>query len=351
MMKKFLHKVLGRTAKLLPLVVYPYLVRREVINFFYHVVSDQSMDHVRHLYPVVPTRVFEDSLGYIRERYHLISYQELHAHRLESGRIPTRAAHLSFDDGYAECFSAVRPVLLKHNIPCTFFLTTDLIDNQVLFYRNKVSLCIERVKLLDARERATILHRLQQYTGVTEDGVDSFVEWIKELRLSDESVIDKVCEILEVDWETFLLETQPYLTRTQIKQMHAEGFTIGAHTKSHRKLGQLDAGEIEAEIVESCRVIQNITGQAIVPFSFPHSAWGIDRDFLEGLRNRHPFIGLLFDTKGLRGDRLFIVNRVWAERPLPETSKIVPIGRVLRVAYQEAWEEEVLGGFRDLRGG
>lgn len=349
-MKKFLRKVLERTARLVPLAVYPHLIRRDVIDFFYHAVSDQPMDHVRHLYPVVPTGVFEDSLGYIKERYQFISYREHHAHRLGSGRVPLRAAHLTFDDGYAECFSVVRPILLEHNIPCTFFLTTDLIDNQVLFYRNKVSLCIERVRQLDDGEREAAFHRIQREIGVTVKRVDSFVGWIKELRLSDEPVIDRVCVILEVAWESFLRETQPYLTREQIRQMHAEGFTIGAHTRSHRKLGQLTAGEIEEEIVESCRVVQGITGQAIVPFSFPHSAWGIARDFLADLRKRYAFIGLLFDTKGLREDRPFIVNRVWAERPLPATSGIASIDAVLRVAYQEAWEEYALGGYRGLRG-
>jgi peptidoglycan/xylan/chitin deacetylase (PgdA/CDA1 family) len=335
---------------LVPFAVYPHLLKRNVIDFFYHAVSDETMDHVRHLYPVVPTGVFEDSIGIIKDRYQLISYQEHHAHRLEPGSDPPKAAHLSFDDGYAECFSVVRPVLLERDIPCTFFLTTDLIDNQMLFYRNKVSLCIERVNQLEGDERETVFQRIRQGIGVAVDGVDSFVGWIKELRLSDEAAIDQVCDVMEVPWERFLRETQPYLTREQIKQMHAEGFTIGAHTRSHRKLGQLDNGEIEKEIVGSCQVVQATTGQAIVPFSFPHSAWGIDRNFLADLRKRYPFIGLLFDTKGLRRDKPFMVNRVWAERPIPKTSGIASIDAVLRIAYQEAWEEEMLGGLRQIRG-
>jgi len=134
--------------------------------------------------------------------------------------------------------------------------------------------------------------------------------------------------------------------------MHAEGFTFGAHTKTHRKLAPLSDAEIESEIVDSCRVVRDITGQATVPFSFPHSAFGLDRQLLADIRSRHPFIGLLFDTKGLRRDADFIVNRIWAER-LPaarikdgEGRGIPPLPEVLRVAYQDAWVEGIMKAAR-----
>jgi peptidoglycan/xylan/chitin deacetylase (PgdA/CDA1 family) len=157
-----------------------------------------------------------------------------------------------------------------------------------------------------------------------------------------------------VDWQAFLDEKQPYLTREQIRQMHAEGFTIGAHTLTHRKLVDLSNQEIETEIVESCQIVGEITGQEIVPFSFPHSAWGLDRAHLADIRTRHPKVGLLFDTKGLRQDAAFIQNRVWTERSLPnlftEGQGAAGIREHLRQAYQEAWVDEMMAKGRGLRG-
>ena len=131
--------------------------------------------------------------------------------------------------------------------------------------------------------------------------------------------------------------------------MHAEGFTIGAHTKTHRKLKDLSDAEIEEEIIESCMAIKEITGQDVVPFSFPHSAFGIERGLLGDIRARHPFVGLLFDTKGVRKDENYIVNRVWAERALTPERRLHSLPEVLHNAYQEAWMDEMMDAARRIK--
>ena len=71
---------------------------------------------------------------------------------------------------------------------------------------------------------------------------------------------------------------------------------ISCISQKHQKLGRLRDGEIEREIVGSCDLIQRITGKANVPFSFPNTATGIDRNFLYQILLENPFIGLLFDA-------------------------------------------------------
>lgn len=345
-MKKALTFSLETISRLIPLSLYPRIVQREWIDFFYHAVSDDPMPHVRHLYPVVPVADFESALLYLKANYTFVEYAQIHAHVFEGTPLPSKAVHLSFDDGYAECYSVVRSLLLKHEIPCTFFLTAGLIDNHILFYRNKQSLCVERLTEPGFDFSSLDLHASLQTSPTT---LPKFITWIKDLRLPDEALIDEICRVLGVNGQAFLQENQPYLTQAQIRQMQAEGFTIGAHTITHRKLMDLPAEEIETEIAQSCQTVAEITGQQIVPFSFPHSAWGLDRDQLAAVRDRHPEIGLLFDTKGLHHDVDFIVNRVWAERPLSSERRFSSLPEVLRNAYQEAWVDEILGLGRKLK--
>ena len=338
---------------MIPLSLYPRIMPRDVVDFFWHVVSDESMPHVRHLYPVVPTTEFEAALGYLKNNFPFVSCQQLHAHIFEGARLPPNAVHISFDDGYTECFNIVRPLLLKYKIPCTFFLTTDLIDNPILFYRNKQSLSIERINALDFNLQSSIINNLPSAHDPHPSTLPEFISWFKDLRLPDEPLIDEICRAIDVDWQSFLAKKQPYLTTGQIQQMHTEGFTMGAHTLSHRKLVDLSSDEIETEITQSCQIVGSITGQEIVPFSFPHSAWGLDRDHLAGIRARHPKIGLLFDTKGLRSDANFIHNRIWAERSLPghpsRGKGADGIRQHLHLAYQEAWTDELIAKGRRLR--
>jgi hypothetical protein len=79
-------------------------------------------------------------------------------------------------------------------------------------------------------------------------------------------------------------------------------------------LSLLEPEQIEKEIVESAKFVQNITGASKIPFSFPNSATGVDRSLLAEIRKRHSFLGLFYDTMDLQKDEPFIVNRIWAEK-------------------------------------
>ena len=93
--------------------------------------------------------------------------------------------------------------------------------------------------------------------------------------------------LLGINIQSYIRDTKPYLTAKQIQQMHADGFTIGAHGLSHRKLGFVPEMDVESEIVGSCRAIRDITGQALVPFSFPQSAGNVDRSQLRDILEQH----------------------------------------------------------------
>ena len=341
-MKSALRSSLQFWLNRIPLWIYRRILRRQMIGVFYHSVSQQPLSHIEHLYPSIPVNRFENDLLFLKKNYALVSYQQLHQYVNRGKPLPPRALHLSFDDGYAECFTLVRPLLLKYGIPCTFFITSDLIDNRRMFYRNKVSLCIQRGALLfrDDQAGSQVLTSFHQQLDRSVRSFADFVAWIKPLVQADEVKIDLACEILGVDVDDYLASQAPYLNSAQIQQLFRDGFTIGSHTRSHPKLVQLSPIEMEAEIVASTRIVAEITGAATVPFSFPNSGTGVERRVLADIRSRHPLLGLFFDTKGIRLDEKYILNRIWAERPsLSSPGDQTALGRVLRNAYAEqAWE-------------
>lgn len=309
------------------------LVPREGIALFYHMVSDAPVDHTDHIYPHRPVELFEEDLQFLAQNYHPISYHELRQHREEGRKLPREAVHLSFDDGFAECYHLARPLLLKYDIPCTFFLATDFIDNQRMYYRNQVSLCLAKFDAAGQAERKAMLEDLNDEFGTVLSDGPAFEAWAK--ALVDEGEVARMCGTLGVDVPAYLAERKPYLTQEQVRGLLADGFTIGAHSRRHAKLGRLSPKEAEEEIVESCLIAGRMTGSAGVPFSFPNSGDGLDRDFLARIRTDHRAVGLYFDTKGLREDRRFIVNRIWAEAPrLSPAGKEVMAG-ILERAYRE----------------
>ncbi len=325
-------RVTGRIAGVVPLWALHRLIPRTFIGVFYHLVSETAPPHVKHLYPHRSIEDFESDLRFFKERYRLLSYRDLVAELRTGQQGRTPGIFLSFDDGFAECFTNVAPLLLRYEVPCTFFLTTNFIDNRAMYYRNKVSLCIERVLGAGQGERKLLLAELNRAFSLSLESEQTFAAWIK--GLIDEDRIAEICELLGVDVAGYLTSHRPYLSREQIKTLIGQGFTIGAHSQRHQKLIHLDKAGIEQEIAGSCAIIQDLTGADEVPFSFPNSAFGLDRDLLARIRDKHREVGLLFDTKDLNLDREFIINRIWAEAPKFSPDGRSPMAAILRRAYQ-----------------
>jgi hypothetical protein len=199
-----------------------------------------------------------------------------------------------------------------------------------MYYRNAVSLCIDKVLVENG---ADSISKINREFGLALTAAEEFVRWIKSL--STEDLIEKVCACLGIDTRTYLADQQPYLTTIQVQALAADGFTLGAHTCRHQKLARLSRDEIEHEIVVSCQLVAAISGQASVPFSFPNSGEGVDRQFLNDLRRRNPVIGMVFDTKGLRPERDRILNRIWVESPKLNPGGVHSLPFILRQAYRE----------------
>jgi peptidoglycan/xylan/chitin deacetylase (PgdA/CDA1 family) len=341
-----------------PLALWRRLAPKADLGICYHLVSNHPVRHVKH-YRYLDTAAFEADLDYLAARFEIISYGELVRRRATGGAQERDALILTFDDGFAECTTVVAPILRRRGLSCVFFVVTDLLDNQLLFRESAASLCIEailrtpvaRVEALAAESGLAALLQadpvpLSQPTPTLPAGIAGLapgldkrlaplVRGLLELKAQDEPQLRDLLARLGVDAGEYLRAAQPYLSRAQLSQLHAEGFTIGAHSCSHRRLQELPRAQAEQEILGSCRIVREITGESSVPFAFPYYGADLDRDWLAGLRERHDFVGLFFDTGGVRADAPFVVQRVFGERFSRDRS----LDAVLRRAWSDpnAW--------------
>jgi peptidoglycan/xylan/chitin deacetylase (PgdA/CDA1 family) len=323
----------------------------------YHIVSDVAAPHVRH-YQVLNTAQFEADLSYLQRNFEFISYEQLVQRRNAGNTVRDNSVILTFDDGFAECASVVAPLLLRRGVSCVFFVITDLVDNTELFRESTASLCITEILRLPIEQVETIVDELGlgdrlrsqapfDQTIVLPEAANlglqpdprlrPLLHWLLNLPPAEVGLLDGLQARLGVEPESYLERVQPYLTTQQIGQLQSDGFTIGAHSRSHRRLQSLPQAEAEREIVESCRVIRDITGQRSVPFAFPYFGGDLDRAWLGRLREQHDFIGLFFDTDGLREDEPFVVQRVFGERFGPDRT----MDAILRRAWarRPAWRK------------
>lgn len=319
-----------------PLGVYQRLVRRRVLSLCYHVVSDCPPAHIRHLFECKGTAAFEADMAYLARYYTLLRYEQVAEVQIGHDAAPANALLVTFDDGYAECFTTVRPLLLKYQVPCVFFVTTAFIDNRSMFHRNTASLCVDHILRLDHAGVSTLRGAIQNRFGVALGTREELVTWLCALDHTNSAVINAVCDMLPIDVAGYLRRCAPYLTTDQIRQLARDGFTIGAHSLTHPRLQDLPAhAEIEREIVTSCQIVRDMTGAEQVPFAFPHNGSGIDRAFLAEIRRRNSVVGLYFDSKQLQEDQPFVVQRIIGDAPRGARSRMSNLPYILRRLYIE----------------
>ena len=335
-LKRHASRLAQSTLSPVPLPFWQNVFPKDLISLCYHMVSDESLPHFQ-LFSYKTTGQFRADVAFAKSR--AISYRDLLNARLSGAPVPANSILFTFDDGFAECFHVVRPILLEHRVDAVFFVTTDFIDDRTLFRESKVSLCMSAALALPIARVLEVVERWNIEVPADGQGASSndqparasLLSWLAESPHLEEIDLDDLCAHLGVEPAAYLRDHQIFMNRDQIRQLVADGFTVGAHGLNHRLLEYLDPDEIEAEMVASCEIIREITKCERVPFAFPHSGINVDRNVIADIMRRHPFIELVFDSGNLRRDKSFIVNRVFTDTPPKGMTTNVP------AALQDAW--------------
>ena len=232
------------------------IIRRNVVGFCYHTVSDRQLPHIESLYRCKSVAQFRRDLDFLRRSYHVIGYDALVGARAGSNGKPFVV--ITFDDGLVECHDVIRPLLLEYGLPATFFITTGFLDNRRLFYRQKVALCIESYSRLSGQAATAARNEIARLFDVEVNGDRELVARLQAAAWKEEPAIDAACSTLGIDTDAYLRTVRPYLTLAQLRTLAADGFTIGAHGTSHQRLGVMTEAEAREEIVAACDVVSKL---------------------------------------------------------------------------------------------
>ncbi|MBM2814749.1 MAG: hypothetical protein HW421_1511 [Ignavibacteria bacterium] len=291
---------------------FPYRLLRKISRSrlampLYHLVSNQTPPHVRHLHIVKSEHEFISELDFFLKEHSPIGLQDLIDYIINGRQLPEHALFLSFDDGYRECFDIIRPILLKKGIPATFFLTTDFLDNKKLGYKCKQSVLKESYLMLSGDKEINLL--------LSSIGLNSgdFSKAVDALEYHHQDKIDELAEILGIDFNGYLAQSKPYLDSTQVEQMLEEGFTIGAHSEDHPVFENISINEQIRQTENSIKFLEERFKIKYRTFAFPFYDNGVGRKFFDEASSRHLF-DISFGTAGLMDDDIpNNLQRVWME--------------------------------------
>jgi peptidoglycan/xylan/chitin deacetylase (PgdA/CDA1 family) len=307
------------------------IIRRDVIGFCYHTVSDRQLPHIASLYRCKSVAQFRRDLDFLRQSYRVVGYDDLEGARAGSNGKPLVV--ITFDDGLVECHDVIRPLLLEYGLPAIFFITTEFLDNRRLFYRQKVALCIEAYSRLTGQAAMSARNEIARFFDVEVSSDRELVARLQAAAWKEEPAIDATCGTLGVDTEAYLRTVRPYLTVAQVHTLAADGFTIGAHGTSHQRLGAMTETEARAEIIGACDVVSTLAAAERVPFAFPFNGRGVKREMMRTIRETNARVGLFFDSTELAYEPAFVVNRLVVDDPAGATEGESNLSSRIRRAY------------------
>ncbi len=284
---------------------------------FYHVVSNRSLPHMKHLYAYPDESQFEKDLDEMLRVFTPISV-ESYLDR-EPGSGSQREMLLSFDDGLQECHQFIAPLLRKKGIPAIFFLNNDFIDNKGLFFRYRASLLIEH---LSKDQGALFL--ASKYLSAPPDQVS---EALLKVTYEKQALLKALALHVGLDEAAYLNKNPVYMSTRQVRDLGNWGFHLGAHSMDHPEFFLMDEKEMVAGVKESMQDIEERFHISPAAFAFPFTSDGVPERVIDGLLI-DGVTDVIFGTAGLkkRGKREFVQR-------IPMETMDMPALRLLKAEY------------------
>ncbi len=229
--------------------------------------------------PLVPDEIharrFDDICRWLKSWFVVLPLTEAIG-RLRDRSLPSRALGITFDDGYADNQEVAVPILRRHGLTATFFVSTGFLDGGRMWNDSLlevvrrspgpqldlrslpggVDLGLVDLSSLAARRAAVpklLLGLKYLPVPVRMQAVDEVV------RRSGAALPDDLM-----------------MSSGQVRRLCEDGMSVGAHTVMHPILATSNDAEARAEILAGRQALETITGCAVTLFAYPNGKPGRD---------------------------------------------------------------------------
>lgn len=222
------------------------------------------------LFPTEPdARRFDEICNWVKNWFKVLPLDEA-VEGLVNRQLPARAACITFDDGYADNLQVALPILHKHQLPATFFITTGYLDGGRMFNDSIVEL-VRRSSfaLLDVSGLGLECSSSLPMNDAAAK-VNTILTLIGELKYRPPEVRLELCLLLQKRAGVSRLPDDLMMRSEQVLAMHRAGMQIGAHTVTHPILARLETAAMAAEIQRGKARLEDIIAAPVTMFAYPN---------------------------------------------------------------------------------
>ena len=276
--KHLLADILVNTGLISVVIWFNKLFRRKLIILAYHRVVEEEPNETDYHSDVelvsATSEQFKWQMNYLKKNYEVCTFNSYN--RKYSVQAPVSdTVIITFDDGFKDNYTLAFPVLLQHQLPAVFFVSTDYINTTRRFWFEYLVSVIQQTpqdllrglcKILQIEyenSRSALTEKSLSYMKTISDGKRLGIISALESFLSDNNMTlnNKETNIFPLTWK-------------EIEEMDDEGMEIGSHTQSHPILTNLETNQKNAELFKSKKQIEAHISAPCSSISYPNGQQG-----------------------------------------------------------------------------
>jgi peptidoglycan/xylan/chitin deacetylase (PgdA/CDA1 family) len=235
----------------------------------YHGICKQ--DHTRFNPIFLKVKTFEAHLKFYKKHFNVVSLTDFYQQRFSDDKFNIC---ITFDDGFANNYHYVLPLLEKYQLPATFFVTAineagyDILWNDFLGIISKYG-------------PNTLLYKNELYKKGLYDKyihIKNGISLVEKLRSAG---FREKAEMMELLYPLVPFKNNKsnddywvQMTSEQIRALSASPYaSIGAHGYYHNDLSQISINDVCIEMVQTKKYLERVTGKEVNSFAFPYGSY------------------------------------------------------------------------------
>jgi peptidoglycan/xylan/chitin deacetylase (PgdA/CDA1 family) len=235
----------------------------------YHGICPSNPTRFNSLFLTLKT--FEQHLQFYKKHFHIVSLQDYYARRFSNDRFNVC---LTFDDGFANNYKYVLPLIEAYGVPATFFATAIRDAGYDILWNDCIALA-QKFGPQEFEFRKEIFIK---------NGHDAYVSMIdrrplKEM-LREETFTTKADAMMKLDpWlpaqvKHRVADYWMQMTTSQLQELSRSRFaTIGCHGYYHNDLARHHSEDVKIELIRSKQFLENAIQREVEALAFPYGSY------------------------------------------------------------------------------
>jgi peptidoglycan/xylan/chitin deacetylase (PgdA/CDA1 family) len=225
----------------------------------------ENMNKIINFHNIHNIRWFEDVIYLLQSKYKLISIKEFQECFIGNTKFNRPFCHITVDDGDKTFYNVIFPILIKHNVPASIFVSPKISKEECNFWFQEI-------------QGYNPIHLKRIISDVSNIPLNLLGNFHPKSIMKNLQ-IHQIKEIIKIYQDKTNTPAKPCQNMT-IKQLIEIGrsglIDIGAHTMNHPILANENDEISNYEISESINMLSNLLGNKICFFAFPNGQETID---------------------------------------------------------------------------